>query len=68
MDGLCPYDRKLLNKAQVYELRMSSLKLDARRISPMEIRGYPIATRKPIERFQMDPKDDVLDQGKLGER
>ena len=60
VDGLSPYDRKMLDKAQVYELRMSSLRLDARRIFPMEIKGYPTATKKLVERFQTNPRAEVL--------
>ena len=62
VDGLSPYERKMLDKAQVYELRMSSLKLDARRIFPMEIKGYPAATRKMVERFKDQPRNEVLEQ------
>ena len=51
-----------MDKAQIYELRMSSLKLDARRIFPMEIKGYPAATRKMVERFKDQPKDELLEQ------
>ena len=52
----------MMDKAQIYELRMSSLKLDARRIFPMEIKGYPAATRKMVERFKDQPKDELLEQ------
>jgi hypothetical protein len=62
VDGLSPYDRKMLDKAKVYELRISALKLDARRIFPIEIKGYPAATRKMVERFNHQPKDEVLEQ------
>ena len=62
VDGLSPYERKMLDKAQVYELRMSSLKLDARRIFPMEIKGFPEATRKVIQMYQDRPRDDLLEQ------
>lgn len=62
VDGLSPYDRKMLDKAQVYELRMSSMKLDARRIFPMEIKGYPAATRRLIESFQDNPREDLLER------
>ena len=52
----------MMDKAQIYELRMSSLKLDARRIFPMEIKGYPAATRKMVERFKDQPKNEFLEQ------
>jgi hypothetical protein len=31
----------MLDKAQVYEMRLSRLKLDARKIFPIEIQGVP---------------------------
>lgn len=61
VDGLSPYDRKMLDKAQVYELRMSSLKMDARRIFPIEIRGYPAATKKMAERYIQDHRTADLE-------
>jgi len=61
VDGLSPYDRKMLDKAQVYEMRLSRLKLDARRIFPIEIHGVPAATRKVIQMYQNRPKEDVLE-------
>ena len=66
LDALSPYDRKMLDKAQVYELRMSSLKLDARRIFPMEIKGNPAATKKYAEKFRDNPRTDVI-QAELGD-
>ena len=45
LDGLSPYDRRMLDKAQAYETRLSSLKLDARRLFPMEIKDFPAATK-----------------------
>ena len=62
IDGLSPYDRRMLDKARAYETRLSSLKVDARRLFPMEIKGYPAATRKLIERFKDQPKNEVLEQ------
>lgn len=61
LDALSPYDRRMLDKAERYSERMSSLKLDARRIFPMEIKGYPAATKKLVERFQSDPKNAFLE-------
>ncbi len=49
------------NGARVAHGLMSSLKLDARRIFPMEIKGYPAATKKLVERFQSDPKNAFLE-------
>lgn len=60
LDALSPYDRRMLDKAERYSERMSSLKLDARRIFPMEIKGYPEATRRMIQAFRDDPKKDQL--------
>ena len=62
LDALSPYDRRMLDKAERYSERMSSLKLDARRIFPMEIKGFPAATNKLISNFQDKPKVDVLQQ------
>jgi hypothetical protein len=62
IDGLSPYDRKMLDKAQVYEMRLSRLKLDARRIFPIEIQGVPAATRKVIQMYLDRPKDDLLER------
>jgi hypothetical protein len=61
IDSLSPYDRKMLDKAQVYEMRLSRLKLDARRIFPIEIQGVPAATRKVIQMYQDRPRDDLLE-------
>lgn len=60
VDGLSLFDRKMLDKAQVYELRMSSMKLDGRRIFPMEIKGYPAATQRMLQSFREDPRNDQL--------
>lgn len=69
LDALSPYDRRMLDKAERYSERMSSLKIDARRIFPMEIKGFPAATRKMIERFQTEPRDVMLElQGTNGLR
>ena len=62
VDGLNPYERKMLDKAQAYEMRLSRLKLDARRIFPNEIRGVPAATRKAIQMYQGSPRVDVLER------
>ena len=62
VDSLSTYDRKMLDKAQIYDLRLSKLKLDARRIFPTEIKGYPAATKKLIERFADDPRVNIIDE------
>jgi len=51
----------MLDKAQLYELRLSRLKLDARKIFPIEIQGVPAATRKMIQMYQDRPKDNLLE-------
>jgi hypothetical protein len=61
VDGLSPYDRKMLDKAHVYEMRLSRLKLDARKIFPIEIQGAPAATRKMIQIYQDGPRDGLLE-------
>jgi hypothetical protein len=68
VDSLSPYDRKMLDKAQVYEMRLSRLKLDARRLFPMEIKGFPLATKKLSERIQAEPKTEALEQSLYRER
>jgi hypothetical protein len=62
VDGLSPYDRKMLDKAQIYEMRLSRLKLDARRIFPIEIQGVSAATKKVIQMYQDRPRDDLIEQ------
>ena len=48
-DSLTHYDRKMVdNKAQAYEMRLSAIEVDARRIFPIEIQGVPAATLKVI--------------------
>lgn len=60
LDALSHYDRRMLDKAERYSERMSSLKLDARRIFPMEIKGFQTATRKMIEQFKANPRTELL--------
>ena len=62
LEALSPYDRRMLGKAERYSERMSSLKLDARRIFPVEIKGYPAATERLLERFKDSPRDELLMQ------
>ena len=62
VDSLSPYDRKMLDKAQVYEMRLSRLKLDARRIFPVEIQGVPADTRKVIQMYQGHARGDFLEE------
>ena len=61
-DSRSPYDRKMLDKAQVYEVRLSRLKLDARKIFPVEIQGIPAATRKVIQMYQGRARSDLLEE------
>jgi hypothetical protein len=52
----------MLDKAQAYEIRLSRLSLDARRIFPAEIKGFPTATQKMIQMYQDRPKAFLLEQ------
>jgi hypothetical protein len=61
VDGLSPYDRRMLDKAQAYETRLSSLKVDARRLFPVEIKGFPSATLIQSERIRLNPPTELLD-------
>lgn len=61
-DGLSPYDQRMLEKAQAYEERLSALKVDARRLFPMEIKGFPGATLQLIEKYKAYPRAELLDQ------
>jgi hypothetical protein len=65
VDSLSLYDRKMLDKAQIYELRMSSLKFDSKRLFPPAVPSNPAATRKMIQIYQDRPKDNVLEQEML---
>jgi hypothetical protein len=51
----------MLDKAERYSGRMSSLKLDARRLFPIEIKGFPVATRRAIEMYQAAPREELLE-------
>ncbi|MFM7242538.1 MAG: hypothetical protein ACKO3A_10775 [Opitutia bacterium] len=62
LDGLSAYDRKMLDKAQVYELRMSSLELVSSKIFPPEIRNNPVATRRLVQMYVESPRGDVLER------
>ncbi len=62
VDGLSPYNRRMLDKAQAYETRLSSLKLDARRLFPADIKGFPAATDRMIRIFKENPKSEYLEQ------
>lgn len=55
VEGLSPYDRRMLDKAQTYETRLSVLKVDARRLFPMEIKGFPAATQRVITKYRENP-------------
>lgn len=52
----------MLDKAQAYEARLSSLKVDTRRLFPMEVRGFPAATERLIQLHKDSPRLDVLDK------
>jgi hypothetical protein len=60
----------MLEKARAYETRLSSLKVDARRLFPMEIKGFPTATATLLEKFKNDPRskekiiEDELKRGR----
>ncbi len=40
IDGLGPHDRRMPDKARDHETRLSSLKVDARRLFPVETKGF----------------------------
>lgn len=61
LDGLSTYDRRMLEKAQAYEARLSTLKIDARRLFPVEIKGFSGATEMMIRKLQEGPRADLLD-------
>jgi hypothetical protein len=67
-DGLSPYDRRMLDKARAYETRLSSLKVDARRLFPMEIRGFPAATKKLLDRLRENPRVKIIEDEIRGDR
>jgi hypothetical protein len=62
LEALSPYDRRMLDKADRYSGRMSSLKLDARRIFPSEIKGYPLATKRLMDKYREAPLVDLLER------
>ena len=64
IDGLSPYDRRMLDKAQAYESRLSALKVDARRLFPIEIKGYPAATQRMIKMYQESPRVQYIEPKK----
>jgi hypothetical protein len=64
IDGLSPYDRKMLDKAQAYESRLSALKLDARRLFPIEIKGHLAATQRLIKMYQENPRVQYIEPKK----
>ena len=51
----------MLDQAQAYELQMSSLMVDARRLFPMEIKGFPAATQRMIQRFRTEPAEALIE-------
>jgi hypothetical protein len=62
LDGLSPYDRRMLEKAQAYEARLSTLKVDARRLFPMEIKGFPAATQRLIQSYRDQPRSELIEK------
>ncbi len=62
IDGLSPYDRRMLDKARAYETRLSSLKVDARRLFPIEIKAFPEATNRLVEIYKASPRSGILEQ------
>ncbi len=62
VDGLSPYDRRMLDKAEAYEARLSALKVDARRLFPMEIKGFPVATERLIRSFRDSPRYEGIER------
>jgi hypothetical protein len=52
----------MLDKAQAYETRLSGLKVDARRLFPVEIKGFPAATQSLIQSYREKPRSDLLDE------
>ena len=61
VDSLSPYDRRMLDKAQAYANRLSALKVDARRLFPVEINGFPAATQRMIQQYRNKPKYELLE-------
>ena len=51
----------MLGKALTYESRMSALKVDARRLFPMEIKGFPAATQLMIQQFRDKPAEALIE-------
>ena len=61
IDALSPYDRRMLEKARAYESRLSSLKVDARRLFPTEIKGFPAATQMMVNKYRERAETNVLE-------
>jgi hypothetical protein len=61
VDGLSPYDRRMLEKAKAYETRLSVLKVDARRLFPIEVKGFPGVTQRLVESYRNNPKAYLLE-------
>ncbi len=62
LNGLSPYDRRMLEKAQAYEARLSTLKVDARRLFPMEIKGFTAATQRLIQSYRDQPRSEFIEK------
>ena len=68
VDGLSPYDRRMLEKAQAYEARLSALKVDSRRLFPLEIKDFPMATKRLTSTYLERPRTDILEAEMKGGR
>jgi hypothetical protein len=68
VDGLSPYDRRMLEKAHAYEARLSAHKVDARRLFPLEIKGFPTATQIIINRLKASPNSTLLELDEKNKR
>ena len=64
VDGLSPYDRRMLDKAQAYEARLSALKVDARRLFPVGVDDFLITTKTMDGKYKANSRNGVLSQPK----
>jgi hypothetical protein len=51
-----------VGETQAYESSLSILKADARRLFPMEIKGFPAATQRVITKYRENPNSEALDE------
>jgi hypothetical protein len=52
----------MLEKAQAYEARLSTLKVDARLLFAMEIKGFPAATQRLIQSYRDQPGSELIEK------